>query len=51
MVQYWKGKYCHAGYEECARYQRSNAGKLIPLTLLPNGRSISASALKPRRKG
>ena len=36
----WKDHYCEGMYLQCARYQRSNAGQSVPLTLLPNGKIV-----------
>jgi hypothetical protein len=35
----WRDAYCDsgAGWQSCARYQRSLTGHVVPLTLLPNG--------------
>jgi hypothetical protein len=35
----WRDAYCDsgAGWQSCARYQRSLTGQVVPLTLLPNG--------------
>ncbi len=36
----WRRYYCDSssGWQECARYIRSNRGEVVPLGLLPNGR-------------
>lgn len=36
----WKDHYCEGTHLLCARYQRSNAGQSVPLTLLPNGKVV-----------
>jgi hypothetical protein len=33
----WKARYCTAEYEQCARYQRSRLGRVVPTNLMPNG--------------
>ena len=39
----WKHHYCEATYRRCVRYQQSSAGQSVPLTLLPNGKIVSAA--------
>lgn len=36
----WRDAYCDSdtAWRDCARYQQSNMGRPVPLTLLPNGR-------------
>jgi len=41
----WKLSYCEADFTRCVRYQLSNEGKPVPVTLLPNGTSLG----KPRK--
>ena len=36
----WKQHYCEGGYERCARYQQALKGVSVPLTLLPNGKTL-----------
>lgn len=36
----WKIHYCDDDYERCARLQNSMRGKAVPLTLLPNGKTL-----------
>ncbi len=38
----WRSSYCdsEAGWNQCARYERSLKGDPVPLSLLPNGRVI-----------
>lgn len=38
----WKEKYCNGVYSNCIRYKMSGANQPIPVTLLPNGKMISA---------
>ncbi len=47
----WKTHYCHAGFQSCARYQRSLVGDSIPLTLLPNGKSIETTRTEEEMGG
>lgn len=42
----WKMHYCEGNYQECVRFKKSSAGQPVPLTLLPNGKPLSA---KPSR--
>lgn len=37
----WKRHYCEGDFESCARFQMSKSGRQIPLTLLPNGATIT----------
>jgi len=39
----WKDNYCEGNFAACARYQQSKTGRLIPLTLLPNGATVNVS--------
>lgn len=42
-LELWKVKYCECDeFARCARYKASLTGLPVPLTLLPNGRKISA---------
>lgn len=36
----WKKHYCEGGFEKCVRYDLSLQGKIVPLTLLPNGKRL-----------
>ncbi|GEM_PF-735531 len=36
----WKQHYCEGGFERCARYQQALRGENVPLTLLPNGKTL-----------
>ncbi|SCE98261.1 hypothetical protein GA0074695_2658 [Micromonospora viridifaciens] len=42
----WRNYYCDSaeGWRTCARYQLSRTGRLVPITLLPNG--VDASHLR-----
>ncbi|HEB59657.1 MAG TPA: ankyrin repeat domain-containing protein [Gammaproteobacteria bacterium] len=37
----WRQHYCENQYTTCARYQMSETGKPVPLTLLPNGQTLN----------
>jgi len=41
-IKLWKAHYCDSDYRRCARFQLSLQGKTVPITLLPNGKSIDA---------
>ena len=36
----WKISYCEGEFTNCARYQRSCEGELVPHNLLPNGAEL-----------
>jgi len=36
----WKDYYCEGDFASCARFKKSKSGRMIPLTLLPNGSII-----------
>ena len=36
----WKKHYCENDFEKCKRYHFSLEGKVVPLTLLPNGKML-----------
>ena len=36
----WKKHFCDGEYTNCARYQMGLKGEVVPLTLLPNGKTI-----------
>ncbi|HHC72541.1 MAG TPA: ankyrin repeat domain-containing protein [Thiotrichales bacterium] len=40
-LEVWKEHYCEGEHGRCARYQLSNSGQPVPLTLLPNGKQIT----------
>jgi ankyrin repeat protein len=39
----WQSAYCNDDYSVCARYQTSLEGKVVPLSLLPNGKKITVN--------
>lgn len=43
-LQIWMKSYCDSDYNACERYKISLEGRLIPLTLLPNGKYLSPSS-------
>lgn len=40
-VQIWKDNYCQGEFTNCARYQRSQKGQIVPQNLLPNGKQLA----------
>ncbi len=42
----WKAHYCEGDFARCVRYQQSNSGQAIPLTLLPNGKNVRIGLTK-----
>lgn len=42
----WQNYYCDGNYEGCKRFQSTLDGKKIPITLLPNGKTLDIGALK-----
>ena len=42
LMGVWIDNYCDANYERCARFQLSCEQKLVPITLLPNGKLLTA---------
>jgi hypothetical protein len=48
-IKLWKSHYCDSDFKRCARYQLSLQGKSVPLTLLPNGKSIEVAASDENR--
>lgn len=41
-LELWKQNYCEPGNADCVRFRMSQAGRPVPLTLLPNGRLVRA---------
>lgn len=39
-IKLWKTHYCDSDFKRCARFALSLQGKVVPLTLLPNGKEI-----------
>ncbi len=37
----WQIRYCCADYKKCARYQLNEAGRPVPVDLMPNGVRLS----------
>ncbi len=51
MIRFWKERYCENGYQKCARFVRSNGGRPVPITLLPNGKELKSSLVKRAGRG
>lgn len=48
FLRVWQINYCEANFERCARYESALRGERVPMTLLPNGKSLSkAPAARP----
>ena len=50
-LKVWQIFYCWGDFSQCVRYQRSQEGQAIPITLLPNGKSMDASLLSKHKEG
>jgi hypothetical protein len=42
LLKYWCSVYCEGDWKTCERYKRSLKGDEVPITLLPNGKTLSA---------
>ncbi len=42
-AEVWKSLYCRGDYAKCERYRLSEAGKVVPGNLLPNGKILIKS--------
>jgi hypothetical protein len=42
----WQSYYCDGNFEGCKRYQSTLDGEKIPITLLPNGKTLDIGGLK-----
>ena len=42
-IKLWKTHYCDNDFKRCARYALALQGKAVPLTLLPNGKTIETA--------
>jgi hypothetical protein len=40
LLNIWKISYCEGDYEKCERFKLSACGSSVPITLLPNGKSL-----------
>ncbi|NIR60426.1 MAG: ankyrin repeat domain-containing protein [Gammaproteobacteria bacterium] len=40
-LEVWKQHYCYGDHAGCTRFQLSNRGRPVPLTLLPNGKLVT----------
>ena len=41
LLNIWKISYCEGDFQKCERFKLSASGARVPLTLLPNGKSLS----------
>ena len=39
-LEIWKSAYCNGDFRSCARFETASMGKMVPLSLLPNGKKI-----------
>lgn len=45
LLKVWKLNYCESpNHTACARFQASSRGDVVPLNLLPNGKTLSVSS-------
>ncbi len=49
----WRAFYCEDEYARCERWKIASSGKVAPLNLLPNGRTLEVplDQLEPRHLG
>jgi hypothetical protein len=45
-LRVWQEAYCERDFAACARYQRSQTGKMAPMNLLPNGKMLELGGKK-----
>jgi hypothetical protein len=43
-LRFWQARYCEAEYTRCARYQATQRGEVVAVTLLPNGERLGQPA-------
>lgn len=46
FLRVWQINYCESDFARCERYKQSNAGRAVPVTMLPNGENLAALAKK-----
>ncbi len=46
LAKPWISSYCTAKFDRCERYKLSAAAKPVPLTLLPNGMTLTVPGAK-----
>lgn len=44
-LKIWQVFYCDGDFSQCVRYQQTQKAKAVPITLLPNGKTMSQSIL------
>ena len=42
-LELWKQAYCYGDFKTCARYEAALTGRVVPLSLLPNGKKITVN--------
>lgn len=47
----WQENYCEQDHTQCARFERSSSGAAVPVTLLPNGKVLSAKQSEQEMHG
>lgn len=40
LLNVWKVTYCEGDFEKCERFKMSACGTKVPVTLLPNGKTL-----------
>lgn len=40
LLNVWKVTYCEGDFERCERFKASACGTQVPVTLLPNGKTL-----------
>lgn len=43
LLNIWKISYCEGTFERCERFKLSSTGAKVPITLLPNGKSLGTT--------
>lgn len=46
LAKPWISAYCTTKFDRCERYKLSTEGKPVPLTLLPNGMTLTVPGVK-----
>ena len=49
-LKVWQVFYCEGDYSQCVRFQNSSRGTVVPITLLPNGKTMDQRILGGRGK-
>jgi hypothetical protein len=48
LLRNWQIAYCDGNYGDCARFQRSTSGDVVPDNLLPNGTLLPVPGRRDR---